>query len=849
MLCAWLVAAILWITPAGGATQQLGGSTQRSGGVPQQSDGMLPLATTRRAATIEVTTLAALKSAVDTVGNIVVLGSDITVSTSYVHMTKNDVTIEGNDKTIDGGGNTQCFFLDGTMNIFMKYMTISDCYYGSYGGAFTINGNVGLFFIGVTLTSSNIAGLGGDAIYATGTVNVNFIGSFNSGSIYITASTCEVFSYSACGVDRYFAGTGTSTCTGYSSCSWITDTIGSCLACPPGQYSCCGAASCSSTAPTCTTKQESICDYIAPDPTPAPTLNPTTPPPSLSPSLAPTQVPTSPTNTPTLSPTSFCPMGSYINPDSDQCELCPIGTFSDTPNAPFPTTCAECEAGRYSIDAGASACKECAAGKLSSADRTFCKDCNAGEYAYLGLSCEKCTRGRFAPTPQANDCFLCAAGSHTNNATAATTCTACNAGQFSLGGVVECEACVAGTWSTSGQTSCFFCQKGFYSAAAGTPTCAACEAGTFSAAEGAISCQDCPAGKAGTKTGQYACESCSVAKFAENTGMTSCEPCPEGYSSLEGSSDCLICNSNYFDGDPDASGAVCKPCFLGIDCGAPGANVATLTLKTGYWRVGAASEIVLLCPEPRYCTGGSDPDKYCKSGHVGPYCAECDKDGFYKWDGECYRCSGESWVPVAFGTVVFFSAVVCAVAIWHTGRVQKELKKLSHDSAMHIKNVAKTTFVTLQILVLFPVVLDIQFPSPFSELLGYVSIVTVNLKALTTGLECFFPTAANYYWYLVFATMSPVLICAAMLAFGCIFPASRSRCSFWVVFVLFVMLPASSVAAFRVFPCEEFDDGSIWLRAVSEAASSFYHSIFCRLHLIFNSGSTAWFISGLHLGL
>jgi len=52
----------------------------------------------------------------------------------------------------------------------------------------------------------------------------------------------------------------------------------------------------------------------------------------------------------------------------------------------------------------------------------------------------------------------------------------------------------------------------------------------------------------------------------------------------------------------------------------------------------------------------------------------------------------------------------------------------------------------VQVLVLLPVVLDLAFPSPFSELLGYLSFVAINLDALTTGLECAVPSAASFYW-------------------------------------------------------------------------------------------------------
>jgi hypothetical protein len=62
----------------------------------------------------------------------------------------------------------------------------------------------------------------------------------------------------------------------------------------------------------------------------------------------------------------------------------------------------------------------------------------------------------------------------------------------------------------------------------------------------------------------------------------------------------------------------------------------------------------------------------------------------------------------------------------------KGVKVLPPTTALRVKVVGKTCFVTLQILVLLPVVLNLEFPQPFGRLLGYLGVFTVNVDALTT---------------------------------------------------------------------------------------------------------------------
>lgn len=121
-------------------------------------------------------------------------------------------------------------------------------------------------------------------------------------------------------------------------------------------------------------------------PTPAPSIP--SPLPTLSPSSNPTPVPTSkpsslptpsPSPNPTPVPTVICSAGTMY--DGVNCIDCSIGRYSNFSHAPYPPNCTLCPSGQYNTDTGLSECTHCADGKVSSSDRTFCKDCSGTSYS------------------------------------------------------------------------------------------------------------------------------------------------------------------------------------------------------------------------------------------------------------------------------------------------------------------------------------------------------------------------------------------------------------------------------------------------------------------------------------
>ena len=82
------------------------------------------------------------------------------------------------------------------------------------------------------------------------------------------------------------------------------------------------------------------------------------------------------------------------------------------------------------------------------------------------------------------------------------------------------------------------------------------------------------------------------------------------------------------DGGPDVS-TTCKPCVTivgeeGVDCELPGATLASLPVREGYWRSSQESLVIHSCLHSEACAGAtqvSSSDDYCAEGYRGP--CEC----------------------------------------------------------------------------------------------------------------------------------------------------------------------------------------------------------------------------------
>ena len=95
----------------------------------------------------------------------------------------------------------------------------------------------------------------------------------------------------------------------------------------------------------------------------------------------------------------------------------------------------------------------------------------------------------------------------------------------------------------------------------------------------------------------------------------------EGFGSPPGSSECVVCQPDYWF---QTSTKTCVGCgigtdFEGFDCGEGATTTATTQVKIGYWRIDLSSETILTCRRKEFCLGDQ-----CREGHMGAYCALCE---------------------------------------------------------------------------------------------------------------------------------------------------------------------------------------------------------------------------------
>lgn len=88
--------------------------------------------------------------------------------------------------------------------------------------------------------------------------------------------------------------------------------------------------------------------------------------------------------------------------------------------------------------------------------------CSSGTYPNnITQKCADCPIGRYTPFPM-DACINCDSGYATGVHIQATSCTACNPGEWSNGSVATCSACPNGTYSFARATSCETCEAGKY---------------------------------------------------------------------------------------------------------------------------------------------------------------------------------------------------------------------------------------------------------------------------------------------------------------------------------------------------------------------------------------------------
>jgi hypothetical protein len=279
-----------------------------------------------------------------------------------------------------------------------------------------------------------------------------------------------------------------------------------------------------------------------------------------------------------------CLPGAYAAPGGISCVKCPAGK-RDHDSDPR-TTCAQCGAGYYvqsgqtqcfrcdaaklEVDSDSNPstpCVKCPAGKVPDRAATACQagaapSCNAGHEKDSAGRCVQCKAGK-ADTDKssATPCALCPHNSFSG--IGATTCTACQPGEFSLDPSQPCRLCPQGTiWSANASMHCQQCAPGKADEDSNPTTpCSQCTAGRYSTVGSAV-CRACPAGMADLdKSAATLCTACQPGRYSAPAAVT-CPLCPKGEADADRNpaTPCTACKTGSY---AAAGSTACEHCPLG----------------------------------------------------------------------------------------------------------------------------------------------------------------------------------------------------------------------------------------------------------------------------------------------
>ncbi|KAM4567238.1 uncharacterized protein PAE49_010636 isoform 2-T2 [Odontesthes bonariensis] len=343
-----------------------------------------------------------------------------------------------------------------------------------------------------------------------------------------------------------------------------------------------------------------------------------------------------------------CPPGTYCAEGSGEPELCPAGTFSPVSGLTNEAGCQPCTAGFY--------CRE------------------AGLRAPTG----PCGQGHWCPPGQT-----------------VATALPCPHGHFCLEGSSAPEPCPMGTYQDRDkQSSCAVCEAGYYCDFRLHPANASllrpCPKGHYCPAGTALPNQHpCPIGSFNPRErtdSPEGCIPCAAGHYCPFIGLSEpAGPCHAGYlcrlgasspSPLDGLSGSLcppghycpsgtiapeVCpKGSWSNGSGLRNQGDCKPCSGGSYCDYPGLTKPSGFCHEGYYcSEGAVTSTPIdgitgePCPEGHYCPEGAvqplpcDPGTYVAVTHA-THCELC-VPGWYCVSGSLYLCPAGFYCPEGTG--------------------------------------------------------------------------------------------------------------------------------------------------------------------------------------------------------
>ncbi|KAL4240085.1 Coagulation factor 5/8 C-terminal domain [Mactra antiquata] len=227
-----------------------------------------------------------------------------------------------------------------------------------------------------------------------------------------------------------------------------------------------------------------------------------------------------------------CGGGYYHDTLTDQCELCPIGTYNGNERQ---TSCESCGTEKTTLSTGSTSILDCYT------------VCDKGMYELDG-SCEPCDIGFYQDQSGSTNCIPCPHG-HTTQQSASTASNDC----YFMCGILGMEMSIDG--------NCIPCEKGTYKSNRLEVRCQPCSYGYTTVSTGAQSLDQCvvQCGAGRYRLPDETCHICPIGTYQPLEEADTCTRCPAGdTTSNEGSisiNDCIQVEDIIY------------PCDLGLyDC-------------------------------------------------------------------------------------------------------------------------------------------------------------------------------------------------------------------------------------------------------------------------------------------
>eukprot|EP00752_Nemacystus_decipiens_P011444 g10163.t1 len=215
----------------------------------------------------------------------------------------------------------------------------------------------------------------------------------------------------------------------------------------------------------------------------------------------------------------------------------------------------------------------------------------------------------------------------------------------------------------------------------------------------------------------------------------------------------------------------------GVDCRSEGTLLETLPIQSGYWRSAFTSTTIRECFNDDACVGSvgssrriADPDDYCATGYLGPYCAVCEGGYTTGVSHTCHSCDSSFWagmvvvmaltvVVVVLGLVIILNDLVGNPAL--TDLSETRFSVMSRRLRTIPFHKLKIPLVVFQIMTQYASITSIEFPPVFQTFLSTISVINLELGWLFSSV-CIIDV--NFHGKLVVATVGPLVILLVLLA-------------------------------------------------------------------------------------